>query len=224
MTPAQYTERRPSHRRSRFYYRRCLGFGALVMGLAVILAVSHYPRIGPGLWANMGLTAGAMLALWSLRQLAEKPATTVWGRAMRSRIEDTFPAALIALESVFGILFGLLVWFAVREEGIEVSGVLVFLALSVVVIHPLRRILAGTEPPEPSSRRVRWREGLDLLHTVLMTWLVASALVDMMVPSSPGDAAALAGRLIVRTLAVLVTLFCAILFLDLTHRKLKQTP
>lgn len=224
MTPAHYAERRPSHRRSRFYYRRCLGFGALVMGLGLILAVSHYPRIGPGLWANMGLTAGAMLALWSLRQLAEKPATTVWGRAIRSRMEDIFPAALITLEGFFGILFGLLIWFAVREQGIAVSGVLGFLALSVVAILPLRRILAGTEPPEPSAQRIRWREGLDLLHAVLVTWLIASALVDMMTPSSPTDTAALVGRLIVRTLAVLITLFCAILFLDLTHRKLKQTP
>lgn len=218
-----YDEHRPRHRRCVHYYRRTLAVGAVPLALALALAAAYFPRIGPGLFANAGLTLAGLMTLWSVRDMQTRAPVSRWGRWIVSRMDDLFPALLIGLQGWFVLMTTVLIWFTVAELGFRgsiFSGCMLF---GILLLAPIRRILAGTEPPHPHPLRELLSEGLGHLNTILVTLFVAGSLTSLNRPD-PTNTEPPMMIIVIWLAATLVILTCVILFLDHIVRKMPPIP
>lgn len=214
-----YDEHRPQHRRCVQYYRRTLVVGTVPLALALWLAYVHFPRIGPGLFANAGLSLAGLMTLWSVREMQTRAPGTRWGRWIASRMHDLFPALLIGLQGWFVLLTALLMWFTVAELGFPggiFSGINLF---GILLLAPIRRILAGTEPAHPHPLRELLSEGLGYLNAILVTLFITGVLTAINRPSPTSTEPPMI-IILIWMVAVLTILTCVILFLDHIVRKM----
>ena len=154
MNPLYYDEHRPRHRRFAEYYRRTLVIGLVALGLSFWLGATHFPRIGPGLFANAGFSLAGLLLLWSVRAMLREPPRSRWAQRLVARIDSVFPALLVSLQGWFVMLSALLIWFTVRELGFPANRFHDVILIAILLLAPVRRILRGTEPQNPPPRPV----------------------------------------------------------------------
>ncbi|HMP75667.1 MAG TPA: hypothetical protein PKE12_05150 [Kiritimatiellia bacterium] len=224
MNPRYYDEHRPRHRRSLEYYRRTLAIGAVPLALSIWLAVTQFPLIGPGLYANAGLSLAGLLLLWSVRAMQREPPRSVWGRGIMNHIDALYPALLVSLQGWFVMLSALLIWFTVTELGFPANAFHHGLLVGILLLSPVRRVLRGTEPPHPSPRRELLMEGLGNLNAILITLFVTAIMTTSNLPPGVPLTGEIPPLLLFTWMgAVLVVLTCVILFLDHIVRKMPPT-
>jgi hypothetical protein len=189
--------------------------------LAIGLGLAYYPRIGPGIFSNAGLCLSGLLLLWSVHEMQFQAPTTRWGRWIVQHIDDLFPALLIALQGGFIILAAMLIWFTLPDLGFSPGPMSSISLFGILVLSPIRRILAGTAPPNPTARRELLTEALGYLSTILATLFIAGFLTHMVPPPEDPEAENVPmGTIIIWVLATLTILTCIILFVDHIVRKI----
>ncbi len=220
MNPNYYDEHRPRHRRCAQYYRRTLAVGAVPLLLAVWLGTAYFPRIGPGLYANAGLSLAGLLLLWSVRDMQARPPVSRWGRWIAQRMDSIFPALLIGLQGWFVLLAAVLIWNTVSELGFTAGRMNTVALMGILLLAPIRRILAGTELQNPPPLRELFTEALGYLNAILVTLFIAGFLTALDQSQGTRTGEPPMGIIIVWMFATLVILTCIILFLDHIVRKM----
>lgn len=222
MNRIYYDEHRPGHRRCALYYQRTMAIGLVALGIALYIGAARFPDVGPGWFANAGLTASGLLLLWGVRKLQRDTPVTRWGRWIARRMNDLFPALLVGLQGWFVLLAALLLWYTILELGLPAGPFDTGVLVAILALAPLRRILAGTEPPNPAPARAAWATGLRLLNVALIAIFSARALSELTRPPPGGDLPLF--PILVWIAATLVVLACVILFIDFWVRKMPQSP
>lgn len=224
MNTILYEEHRSGHRLLRIHFRRTLVAGVLPLLMAVLLATSQ-ARPGPGHYAGGGLALAGLLLLFGLRDLHRVPPLSRAARWLVQRSDRWFPAALLMLQNFFIALCVLQLWFASTALGVPVTLLQHALLVTILLLSPLRRILHGTYPPQPSPRRELAVEFLRYLNASVVALFLASLCTRLMVP--PGDRMSQGlppGVILTWMPAVLVILGSVILFIDHVLRKMPPAP
>lgn len=225
MNPYLYEEHRPQHRRSGEHYRRTLIIGLVPFLLSLWLAKSHFPQIGPGLWATAGFSLSGLLALWSLKGMIDYPPHSRVAIWYAKNAQDLFPATLIVMQGWFVLITACLIWFSFAELGYGATVFHHILLLGILLLAPIRRILRGTEPQHPSPRRELLTEGIDYLNVCMFTLFIAACMSLFILP--PGTLITHEvplGLILVWFIATMVVLTCVVLFVDHIVRKMPPPP
>jgi hypothetical protein len=221
VNPTYYDEHRPRHRRCVQFYRLTLAVGAVPLLLALWLGTAYYPRIGPGIYANAGLSLAGLLLLWSVREMQFYPPTSRWGRWIAQHMDDLFPALLIGLQGGFIVLAALLIWNTLPDLGFSPGRMSSIALFGILLLSPVRRILAGTAPAAPSAPRELITESLGYLSAIFATLFIAGFLTQLVPPpEDPESEPFPMGTIIIWVLATLAVLTCVILFIDHVVRKM----
>jgi hypothetical protein len=224
VNPRYYDEHRPRHRRFADYYRRTLVIGLVPLGLSIWLGTTHYPLVGPGIFANAGFSFAGLLLLCSVRAMLRVPPRSRWAQRLMARIDTVFPALLVSLQGWFVMLSALLLWFTVRELGYPANLFHDAVLISILLLAPVRRILRGTEPQNPPPRRELLSEGLGNLNVILITLFAAAIMTTSSLPPGQPLTGEIPSIVLFTWMAsVLVVLTCVILFLDHIVRKMPPT-
>ena len=223
MNTILYDEHRIGHRLLRIHFRRTVVAGVLPLFMALLLATGK-SQAGPGSLAGGGLAVAGLLMLFGLRGLHQESELTRPARWMVEHSDRWFPALLLLLQNFFIALCVLQLWFTTAALGFPATLLQHALIIALLVLSPIRRILHGTYPPQPSAWRELTVEFLRYVNASLGALFLATLITRLMVP--PGDRMSQglpAGVILVWVPAVLVMLGSIILFIDHVLRKM-PTP
>lgn len=218
-----YEEYKLASRHARGHLRRSLATGAVPALLALWIGLSRFPRTGPGLYAVLGLSIGALLMLggaWRLHGERNPSRISHW---LVRRSDRWFPPFVLLSQNFFVGLTVMMLWLTICELGFAASWLQHALLLTLLVLSPARRILAGTEPVHPSALRELATESLGYFNAMVFVVFLASTISRAMLPpGQPITGSVPMSVVIVWLPAVLVIIGCVILFIDHIVRKMPQ--
>jgi hypothetical protein len=223
MNPYVYDEYKVGSRHAPEHFRKSLGTGAVPALLALWIGVSRFPHGGPGLYAACGLALAGLLMLWSARQVHRERDVSRFTRWLVRYSDAWYPSFVLVCQNFFVGLTVMLLWLTVCELGYAASWLQHTLLLLLLALSPLRRILHGTEPMNPSPLRELFTEALGYLHaTLLAVFLASSISIALLPPDKPLTGALPLSVVMVWVPAVLVIITCVILLIDHILRKMPQ--
>lgn len=227
MNPHIYEEYHLGRRRFREYYAKTLGMGVVSLFLAIWFGYAHRPLTGPGIYASAGFSAAGLLIVWGLRNLHRAKLRSRWATWLKERSKQKFPVILIFSQGWFLLLTAMLIWFTIVELGFIANTLQHALLFLVLLLIPVRRILAGTDSHSISPRRELTARGLTYLNVMVITLFIASAVSNTILPEQQAGVfanEAPLGAILVWLSAVLILLTCFVLFLDHIVRKMPTSP
>lgn len=202
------------------HFRRTLLTGVVPIGIALLLGSSR-PAPGPGLFASAGIAAAGLLMVLGLHGLHREESLARPSRWLVKNSDRWYPALLIILQNLFISLTVLLLWFATADLGFPATPLLHAQLMVLLGLSPVRRVLHGTYPPDPSAWRELLVEFLRYVHASLVASFLASLLTRLMIP--PGERLEQGlppGLIFIWVPAVLVIITSIILFIDHVLRKM----
>ncbi len=206
------------------HYRHTWYAGWMALGVSALLATAR-PHPGPGLVSCAGLSASGLLLLAGLRGLLTEPRLRWPFHRWAPHADRWFPIALIALQNFFITLALLPLWFATADLGFPATPVMHILLLLLFVLAPLRRILQGTHPLEPTVPREVIMEFLRYTYVCVIALFVTLLISHMNNPASDQAAAEPSvGAIFLWLPCILINLGCFVLFVDHLVRKLPPPP
>lgn len=225
VNPYVYSEYRRSSRYAPGHFRRTVVTGLVPVVLAVILWYSRFPHGGPGLYSVAGLGAAGLLMLAGVRMAHEEPNIGRLARALVSRSDTWYPAYVLATQNLFIALTALLLWFTICDLGFAASWMQHSLLVLLLLLSPVRRIMAGTEPAHPGPWRELLSEGLRYVNACTVAFFAAGCLTVVIIPpDEPLTRSLPAGVVLAWLPAVLVAIGSVILFIDHLLRKMPAPP
>jgi len=220
MNPMVYEEFRPSSRHFRTHRTRLLMYAWLPVATAIVLAFSKPPP-GPGLISVTGLGIAGLLVFAALRRLDASEGAGPIARALAPRRDQWFPAVMVLSQNYFASLTICLLWFTMVDLGFSAGPLQHILLVAVLALSPLKRLLFGTYPAQPSPLREITLEFVRYSYAALFTLFLASVITRSMLPPGERLTTTLPPALIVIwVFALLVNITCVILFIDHLLRKM----
>ena len=206
------------------HFRHTWYAGWMALGVSALLATAR-PDPGPGLVACAGLSAAGLFLAAGLRGLLSEPQLHWPFQRWIPHADRWFPIVLISLQNYFITLALLPLWFATADLGFPATPALHILLLLLFMLAPLRRILQGTNPPEPTVAREVFTEFLRYFYVCVIALFVTLLISRMNAPAQDQPAAEPSvGAIFLWLPCILINLGSFVLFVDHLVRKLPPPP
>lgn len=217
-------EYRVSNRRARYHYNRTRLLGLIPVGVSAAFLYFAGDYYGPLLYGSLGCAIAMHLMLWAAYEAHFGGRHTGWTLRKLERSDDWFPGFMIICQNGFFSITLLIFWFIICRLGFSASMLDHALLGLWVLVWPLLRVLRTRHSANPNNDSLETTyEFFRLLNIIIVAFLIASILTDMLTPGESYSRDANTDITVVGIAlwmpATLIAVGCVVTFLDYLVRK-----